>query len=278
MLSILLPWIIGAFLFTLIICMVYKPEWLIAWVPIAIVTYTIISTCVIGIPVGHFGYDQHHIYPAGYEAFKWPWHHITIVKHDYEDIELVFQVRTSDRYALEYTFEIQDHRWDPTIFVSKYQANTSNYINQETKRLQPYVDQVMSHVSAREFHFHGGTVANEIRSQLVPRLNLNGLTYNPKRYTTDNYRYVDWFSGGADMGKISMMYICDEFAGLCTAADAVGIPKGPTYYAPSAEYTPDPTPTPEPTPIYMYDSGVETQEEVNAMLDDIIANPSKYGM
>ena len=278
MLSTLIPWIIGAFLFTLIICMVYKPEWLMAWVPIAIVTYTIISTCVIGIPVGHFGYDQHHIYPAGYEAFKWPWHNITIVKHDYEDIELVFQVRTSDRYALEYTFEIQDHRWDPAIFVTKYQANTSNYINQETKRLQPYVDQVMSHVSAREFHFHGGTVANEIRSQLVPRLNLNGLTYNPKRYTTDNYRYVDWFSGGADMGKISMMYICDEFSGMCNALGEAGISSGPSYYAPSAEYTPDPTPTPVPTPIYMYDSGVETQEEVNAILDDIIANPSKYSM
>lgn len=278
MLSTLIPWIIGAFLFTLIICMVYKPEWLMAWVPIAIVTYTIISTCVIGIPVGHFGYDQHHIYPAGYEAFKWPWHNITIVKHDYEDIELVFQVRTSDRYALEYTFELEDHRWDPAIFVTKYQANTSNYINQETKRLQPYVDQVMSHVSAREFHFHGGTVANEIRSQLVPRLNLNGLTYNPKRYTTDNYRYVDWFSGGADMGKISMMYICDEFSGMCNALGEAGISSGPSYYAPSAEYTPDPTPTPVPTPIYMYDSGVETQEEVNAILDDIIANPSKYSM
>lgn len=258
--------------------MVYKPEWLMAWVPIAIVTYTIISTCVIGIPVGHFGYDQHHIYPAGYEAFKWPWHNITIVKHDYEDIELVFQVRTSDRYALEYTFELEDHRWDPAIFVTKYQANTSNYIKQETTRLQPYVDQVMSHVSARQFHFHGGTVANEIRSQLVPRLNLNGLTYNPKRYTTDNYRYVDWFSGGADMGKISMMYICDEFSGMCNALGEAGISSGPSYYAPSAEYTPDPTPTPVPTPIYMYDSGVETQEEVNAILDDIIANPSKYSM
>lgn len=278
MLSTLLPWIIGAFLFTLIICMVYKPEWLMAWIPIAIVTYTIISTCVIGIPAGHFGYDQHHIYPAGYEAFKWPWHNITIVKHDYEDIELVFQVRTSDRYALEYTFELEDHRWDPAIFVTKYQANTSNYIKQETTRLQPYVDQVMSHVSARQFHFHGGTVANEIRSQLVPRLNLNGLTYNPKRYTTDNYRYVDWFSGGADMGKISMMYICDEFSGMCNALGEAGISSGPSYYAPSAEYTPDPTPTPVPTPIYMYDSGVETQEEVNAILDDIIANPSKYSM
>ena len=249
-----------------------------AWVPIAIVTYTIISTCVIGIPVGHFGYDQHHIYPAGYEAFKWPWHNITIVKHDYEDIELVFQVRTSDHYALEYTFELEDHRWDPAIFVTKYQANTSNYIKQETTRLQPYVDQVMSHVSARQFHFHGGTVANEIRSQLVPRLNLNGLTYNPKRYTTDNYRYVDWFSGGDDMGKISMMYICDEFSGMCNALGEAGISSGPSYYAPSAEYTPDPTPTPVPTPIYMYDSGVETQEEVNAILDDMLANPSKYGL
>ncbi len=278
MLSTLLPWIIGAFLFTLIICMVYKPEWLIAWVPIAIVTYTIISTCVIGIPVGHFGYDQHHIYPAGYEAFKWPWHHITIVKHDYEDIELVFQVRTSDRYALEYTFELQDHKWDPQIYVTKYNANTDNYVKQETKRLQPYVDSVMSGVSSQYYYYNGGAITEQIRAQLIPRLNLNGLTYNPSRYTTDNFRYVDWFSGGADMGKIDMMYICDEYSGMCNALGEAGISKGPDYYPPSPEYTEQPTPTPEPTPIYMLDGGYESQAEVDAALDDIIANPSKYGL
>ncbi|MDX8550386.1 hypothetical protein KHC33_12155 [Methanospirillum sp. J.3.6.1-F.2.7.3] len=276
MLTDIITALIVLFLLALVIILVVESAAIIFWIPAVIITYAIISTCTIGIPLDSFGFDNQYIYPAGYESVKLPWHDIKIIKNTYEDIELVFNVRTSDRYALEYTFELQDHKWEPRLFASKYNCNTDNYVKQETKRLQPIVDRVMSQVSAQYYYYNGGEVTERIRAAIIPNLDLRGLTYNPSRYTTDNFRYVDWFSGGADMGKIDMMYICDEYSGMCNALGEAGISKGPDYYPPSSEYTEQPTPTPEPTPIYMQEGGVSSQEELNAIMDDIIANPDKY--
>jgi len=75
----------------------------------------------------------------------------------------------------------------------------------------------MSTISSRSFYYDGEGANQQIRKALIPNLNLNGLTYDPGRYQTDDYKFINYFSGGTGLNKIEDKYICEEYWGLCNS-------------------------------------------------------------
>lgn len=287
MLQLLIAISIILIILSFVVCAFYCPAALLVWFPTAIIIYTIITTCLVIVPAekfpepghwsGHeypsYGYtSDNQILPPGYEGFKFPWTTVTIMQNRPHNVNIEIPCQTTDGMRLLYRFTIYHSQWDPTLYNTLYNHDESYFKQQMINNLKPTVDRIMSTKTEADIELHGGATSNQLEKALRSIIKHPGLYHAPK----SNYDYGGYF---IHLDSPQFNYACQGIGGgYCTSDNPAPNRYVPGQPIPHREDTTtqsaidafhdDPTELDSQTPYI--DGGFETQEELNAFLDETL--------